>query len=160
MRQSIVEMMMRAREDLKTLLSNHLPPAPAPSATSPPALAEAPEVSPLREVSASGVCGKVSHQKQQGQKEKPQHKVFTEKDLRGIGKNILTHSDALKGYHAYDEAIKLFVLEKVTPLPFFPSLRISRDSSNISEQDEDMISPNTATMVKTVESPPTHLSRR
>jgi hypothetical protein len=42
-------------------------------------------------------------------------KVFTERDCPGIGKNALLLSDALKGYHAYDEAVKAFAIEKVFP---------------------------------------------
>lgn len=41
-----------------------------------------------------------------------EERVFLERECRGIGKNILLLSDAQKGYHAYDDAIKRFVLEK------------------------------------------------
>lgn len=79
MRQSIVEMMMKAREDLKNLLSS--------CKTVPSSLDKEHQPSDER--------------------------VYTEKDCPGIGKNVLLHGDVLKGYHAYDEAIKSFVVEKV-----------------------------------------------
>lgn len=103
MRQSIVEMMMRARDDLKELLSSSKIPATSSSIEHPHG----------------------------------SEKIYTEKDCQGIGKNVLLHGDALKGYHAYDEAIKSFVVEKVG---FFNSLfHICRVSLNIFVLADDMI---------------------
>lgn len=78
---------MKSREDLKTLLSPH------------------PE--------GEGVTLREGSSHQDSFSGTIHQQVFTEKDYRGIGKNVMTHADALKGYHAYDEAIKLFVIEKV-----------------------------------------------